>query len=222
MSDKKELYTFEDIKFCNTSEFSRAAQFYKKNGVYTFAPNGSREHKEYWDLEEKRRIEGMSMPGALKLVNGIWQMQDVHITGEHYGFLNYARILRTKDDDGKKQELKKILKDSQLLKNARKVGTKDVDFPSFFDGQYHYFKARQVAKNNGLHMIIGKARRKGFSYIEGWNSADTVNLNRNVTVLLCAYDLKYLTKGNQIMGMAKNYLDFLEQYTDWKIGRAHV
>lgn len=212
-----DLYSFEDIKFCNTAEFSRAAQHFKKHGCYTFAPNGSREYKEFWDEEERRRIEGMSMPGKLVLKNGIWQMQDVHITGEHYGFLNYARILRTKDDDGKK-ELKNIVKDSQMLKNARKVGKKDVDFPSFFDGQYHYFRAREVAKQNGLHMIVGKARRKGFSYIEGWNSSNTINLVPNCTVLLCAYDLKYLTKGNQIMGMAKNYLDFLELNTDWNRG----
>lgn len=213
----QELYSFEDIKFCNTIEFSRAAQHYKKHGCYTYAPDGSREHKEFWDEEERRRIEGMTLPGALKLVNGIWQMQEVHITGEHYGFLNYARIFRTKDDEDKK-ELKNVLKDSVLLKNARKVGKKDIDFPSFFDGQYHYFKARKVAKDNGLNMIVGKARRKGFSYIEGWNTGSAINLKPNVTILLCAFDLKYLTKGNQIMGMTKSYLDFLELNTDWNRG----
>lgn len=224
MSEEKFLYQFEDIKFCNTAEFSRAAQHYKKHGCYTYAPNGSREHKEFWDLEEERRINGMTLPGALKYneVTKIWEMQEVHITGSHYGFLNYARIRRTKDNEGKegKKELKLILKDSQLLKNARKIGKKDVDFPSFFDGQYHYFKAQEFARANGLHMVVGKARRKGFSYIEGWDSADTVNMNPNTTVLLCAFDLKYLTKGNQIMGMAKNYLDWLELETDW--GRGYI
>ncbi|HQY22853.1 MAG TPA: hypothetical protein PK389_03775, partial [Gammaproteobacteria bacterium] len=73
-------------------------------------------------------------------------------------------------------------------------------------------------RNNGLHMIVMKSRRKGFSYMEGWDSADTVNLIPYCTVLLAAHDLKYLTKGNQIFGMAKSYLEFLELHTDWNRG----
>jgi penicillin-binding protein-related factor A (putative recombinase) len=216
--DSNGLYQFEDISFVNTSEFTKAGQYFKKNGVYTKAPSGSREHKEFWDIEEDRRINGMTMPGKLLIDSkGRTSIQDIHITGEHYGFLNYARILRTVDPvDG--NQLKHIVKDSSLLKNARKVGKKDMDFPAFFDGQYHYFKAKEVARDNGLHMVVAKARRKGFSYMEGWDSADTVNLIPFCTVLLIAQDLKYLTKGDQIFGMAKSYLEFLETDTDWSRG----
>src|ERR1700749_4924956 len=147
--NERGYYEFEDIAFVNTSQFTEAARFFKKHGVYTKAQKGTREYNEFWDQEEERRINGMSAPG--KLVNG--KLQTVHITGEHYGFLNYARIWRTEDNEDKK-ELKNLVKDSPLLKNARKVGKKDLDFPAFFDGQYHYFKAKEVARNNGKHMIV--------------------------------------------------------------------
>lgn len=216
--DDKGLYHFEDISFVNTSGFNEAARYFKKHGCYTKAPVGSRDYNEYWDIEEDRRKNGMTLPGKLtRDEKGNQIIQQVHITGEHYGFLNYARILRTKDEEDKKP-LSYIVKDSNLLKNAKKVGKKDMDFPAFFDGQYHYFHAKEIARNNGLHMVVGKARRKGFSYIEGWDCADTVNLVPYITVVVAAYDLKYITKGNQIFGMAKNYLSFLEQNTDWNRG----
>lgn len=211
------LYEFEDIAFVNTNEFSRAAQHFKKYGVYTKAPEGTKDYNDFWDIEEDRRTNGMTLPGKLITDKyGKQTIQQVHITGEHYGFLNYARIYRTKDDDA--TELKKLVKDSNILKNAKKVGKKAFDFPSFFDGQYHYFKIKEIARQNGLHLVLNKARRKGYSYMEGWDSADTVNLNPGSTVLLAAFDLKYLTKGNQIFGMAKSYLEHLELHTDFARG----
>jgi hypothetical protein len=216
--DDNGLYQFEDISFVNTSEFTKAAQTFKKHGFYIDPRiEGTREYNEFWDIEEDRRKNGMTLPGKLTIDSkGRSKIQEVHITGEHYGFLNYARIFRTKDEES--TELKHIVKNSPLLKNARKVGKKDMDFPAFFDGQYHYFKAKEVARNNGLHVLVMKSRRKGFSYMEGWDAADTINLDPYCTVLLVAHDLKYLTKGNQIFGMAKSYLEFLELSTDWSRG----
>lgn len=213
------LYEIEEIAFCNTTEFMATGKFFKKNGVYTKAPKGSREHKEFWDLEEDRRKNGMTLPGKLYYEDGIPKIQQVHITGEHYGFLNYARIKRVKDED--LLALKQfVTNDSTLLKHSKKVGHKDYDFPSFIDGQYHWFKAKEFAQSIGLNIIMCKARRKGFSYMEGWDSADTINMIPFSTVLIGAYDFKYITLGNQMMGMAKTYLDFLELHTDF--GRGYL
>ena len=210
------LYVIEDIAFCNTVDFTKTGQYFKKHGVYTKAPEGSREHKQFWDIEEDRLKNGMTLPGKLKYVNGVPQMQEVYITGEYYGFLNYARILRTTDES--KKELKNIVKDSTLLQHSKKVGKKDLDFPAFLDGQYHWFTAKEIARNLGLHVICAKSRRKGYSYMEGWDAAHTVNMNKNITVLIGAYDYKYITLGDQIIPMAKRYLDFLELHTDFARG----
>ncbi len=209
------LYEIEDIAFCNTSEFTATGRYFKKNGIYTKAPKHSREYKEFWDIEEERRTNGMSLPGKLIYEGNVPKMQEVKITGEHYGFLNYARIKRVKDED--LVALKQfVTRDSHLLKKA--TATKDYDFPAFIDGQYNWFKAKEFAKSVGLHLVMCKARRKGFSYMEGWDCADTINMIPYCTVLVGAYDYKYITLGNQIMGMAKKYLDFLEINTDFKRG----
>lgn len=211
-------YEIEDIAFCNTQEFTATGRFFKKNGIYTKAPKNSREYKEFWDIEEDRRRHGMVLPGKLTYnAKGEVSMQEVRITGEHYGFLNFARIKRVKEED--LVALRQfVTKDSHLLKHSKKVGKKDYDFPAFIDGQYHWFKAKEFAQSIGLHIVMCKARRKGFSYMEGWDSADTVNMTPYSTVLIGAYDYKYITLGNQMMGMAKRYLDFLELNTDFGRG----
>lgn len=215
--NEKGHYVLEDIAFCNTNLLNEAARHFKKHGVYTKAPKGSREYNQFWDIEEDRRLNGMTIPGKLYTgSDGIERLQEVHVTGEHYGFLNYGRIKRTKDQD--LADLKNVVKDSHLLKNARKVGSKDIDFPSFLDGQYQWMKAKAVARENGWNVVMTKSRRKGYSYMEGWDSADTVSMNPYCTVIVGAFDYKYITLGNQIMPMAKRYLDFLELNTDFRRG----
>jgi hypothetical protein len=210
-------YEAEDIAFYNIAEVTESGRYFKKNGIYTKAPEGSREFKEFWDREEDRRRNGMTIPGKLIYKNGIPEMQKIHITGEHYGFLNYAPIKRVKEED--LVAIRQFIsKDTHLSNNARKVGKKDFDFPSFIDGQFHWFTAKKFAREIGFHVAMCKARRKGFSYMEGWDGADTVNMNPRSTVLIGAFDFKYITLGNQMMGMAKRYLDFLELHTDFGRG----
>jgi hypothetical protein len=205
------LYVFEDVAFVNTSLFTEAADHYRKFGKYTKAPKGSREHKEFWDIEEDRRRNGMSAPGKLYYENGVPKMQKVNITGVHYGFLNYGRILLTEESDEK--EIKHLT--GNKLKNERKVGKKKMDFPRFIDGQYHYLQYKKFASEVGKNTCGAKARRKGFSYLEGFECADTINLNPYVTVLVAAYDYKYILLGNQILPMAKRCLDWFELETDF-------
>lgn len=213
MINERGLYVIEDIAFVNTSLFTEAARHYKKHGCYTFAPEGSREHTEFWNIEEDRRINGMKVPG--KLVNGI--LQEVHITGKHYGFLNFGRIFMTKDtDDVDEKEL--FFQTGNKPKHTRKVGKKSIDFPRFIDGQYHWWKSKDYAVKNGLHRVAAKARRKGFSYMEGFDCADEINMNPDVTVIAAAFNMDYINKGNQILPMAKRYLDWFELQTDFNRG----
>lgn len=203
------LYTFDDIAFVNTSLLTEAASHFKKHNCYTKAPKGTREYNEFWDIEEDRLKNGVVVPGKLiRDINGALTIQKVHVTGLHYGFLNYARIMRKEDPTDA------IAK--ELL--GQKTIRKKLDFPRFLDGQYHYFKAKELAERIGKNMIVAKARRKGFSYMEGYDSAHTVNMNPNTNVLVGAYDYKYITLGDQMMGMAKKYLDFIELNTDFKRG----
>src|SRR5690606_22750065 len=81
-----------------------SGDYYIKNGVYTNAHPiyDKEEYKAFWDEEERRRKDGLILPGKLLYENGIYKLQDVHITGEHYGYLNYGEIKRSKEFESKK------------------------------------------------------------------------------------------------------------------------
>ena len=184
----------------NTHEFSRAGKHFLEHGFYCGDPQGSAAYFEYWAEELRRCAEGYSVG-------------DVSITGHHYFYLNYVQIKLT--DKGNK---------------------KIVSFPNFWDGDYEYFWLQEIARNgidpvdyerlnlstfvdkahmNGSrHLIVGKARRKGFSYKNAALVTNTFNTERNSYTLLCAFDKKYLyPKG--IMAMVTDNMNFLNEHTGW-------
>lgn len=191
------LYTPLDISFVNTHEFSRAAQYFKKHGRYTHLhPKYDKyEYREFWMEERRRRIEGYTVGG-------------VTITGEHYTFLNYSPILRTVDPD----DISEVIKDPN---NFRGIIEKSFTFPDFWDGHYKWFKLKAFARRKGKHVLGGKSRRKGFSYVGGCSAGNIVDLYPRKTVLLGASDTKFLTKGDGLMTMARTFLNHLAIHTPW-------
>lgn len=190
------LYVIEPRILVNTREFTRTAQDFKKNkGFYTkLHPKwDKREYKEWWTEERRRRRYGYSVGG-------------VKITGNHYNFLNFTQILKGKDDNPE-------------IKSNSKRSKKERDFPDFWDGHYYMSHAQEESDKLGLHFLGGKSRRKGFSYWGASCAANETELNRDMTIILGAYDTKYLTKGDGIMTMARNNLDFYNQHTAFKHGR---
>jgi hypothetical protein len=149
----------------NTVYLSEAANDYKKNkGIYTKAPEGTREFKEYWKEHNRRCIEGYSVG-------------DIKITGRNYFYLNFFPMW--------------VIPESSL-KNRNKVSAqvdKVQDFPRFMEVQYNWWWAKQIALkgisvedyNNlglqfakvkpehlvgGKHIACAKTRGCGFSYME--------------------------------------------------------
>tara|TARA_R100001440_G_scaffold4187_1_gene9706 strand:+ start:1178 stop:3187 length:2010 start_codon:yes stop_codon:yes gene_type:complete len=184
----------------NTIAFSSAARHFLEHGFYCGDPEGSAAYYEYWSQELRRCIDG-------------YTVGDTTITGHHYFYLNYVQIKLTD-------------------KSNRKI----VSFPNFWDGDYEYFWLQDIARNGikpvdykklnlstvvdqahmngGRHMIVGKARRKGFSYKNAALVTNTFNTERNSYTLLCAFDKKYLyPKG--IMAMVTDNMNFLNEHTGW-------
>lgn len=76
-------------------------------------------------------------------------------------------------------------------------------------------------RDGGHHVIVGKARRKGYSFKNGAICANIYNTIRNSLVIIGASDKKFLyPKGT--MGMASDYLSFLNKHTAWGKGREYV
>lgn len=75
--------------------------------------------------------------------------------------------------------------------------------------------------DGGHHMIVGKSRRKGYSYKNGDICKNIYNTTRNSLTVIGAFDKKYLyPKGT--MGMASAYLSFLNKHTAFSKGREYV
>lgn len=217
------IYSTEDIAFVNTSEFTKSGQHYTKHGVYTTAHPvfNKKEYTAFWDLEEKRRKEGLTLPGKLILENNEWKIQQVHITGEHYGYLNYGEIKRSKEFEKKKGVIFSPHGEKITTETLGRGGTKKERLlPAFWDGDYYFFKAVELCRFINRHLVVGKARRKGYSYKNGFLVANMADLYPNSTSVTGAYDGDSLFEDgtmNKVMG----YLDFINKHTDWKKRRLH-
>ena len=134
------------------------------------------------------------------------EVVDLHITGDHYNYLNYSRIMRTPT----KKELK-ILHDKGDFKTKHIEG-----FSRFWDGDYWNYKTDLFIANNNFHLTKGKARGKGYSYKRGGSGSNTLNLTPQSIIVLAADLIDYLTDTRATSDMLKRNLDWYENNTHWK------
>ena len=168
----------------NTEPFREVGNQFITTGRYTDALPGTLEFDRFWDQEFTRCMEGYEVSGA-------------RITGKHYFYLNYCLINKvnlTDDNRGKRKVSKGFL------------------LPDFWDGDYEYFWFLDIAENGidptilpklhlnnkvlwtegGKSMIVGKARRRGFSYKNAATIAWEYTFIKKSLTLVAAYNKKYL------------------------------
>lgn len=218
----------------NTEVFREEARKFQKYGTYCLDPWGSPDWYSYWQEQRNRIINGYTSGG-------------VKITGDHYFYLNFCPILKVEDT---------------TLKKSSKI----TDFPDFWDGDYNYFWAREIAfngivdglgvqtefvetcrfhaktmpeaeahkealkklfaglqlevkievdyLNGGYNLIVGKSRRKGYSYKNAAIAVKNYLCYPKALTIFAAYEKKFLyPKG--IYTMANNYLNFINANTAW-------
>ena len=189
-------------KFVNTELFNEAVRTYQATGKYTQFKVDSIPHRQFRRRECDRRRNGFSAP--------CWQnpdgsIEDVWITGGHYNFLNYTRMERTDES-------------SVIVTEHGATAKKIYSFPSFIDSQFWTWQVIEFCKRNGLHLIIDKTRRGGFSYIMAADSSNEINLSKHKVVIHVAADNKYLIKQGGLSDFAVNNLKFFEEKTPFKRG----
>lgn len=118
---KSNLIRDENGKWLDTSVFRKEALKFMEYGYYTEAPIGTPDWLEYWTEQLRRCKEGYEVDGH-------------KITGHYYGYLNFGQILKTS-----------ISEDDE-----NSVAKKEISFPDFWDGDYDYFWALEIARN-GLY-----------------------------------------------------------------------
>lgn len=207
--------------FVNTHLLRKAAIHFEKFGTYTDDIVDTPSHRRFRIQEETRRMQGFIAKckllhcdvdryniyirdGQTDKANEL--VKPLRITGEHYNYINYGLI-------------SKLDETSITITSSGKVtGVKSDGVPLFFGSQYWWFKSKDFARKNGYHIICGKARRAGFSYMEAIGSANSINLNPSSTVIHAASDFKYLTKGRSISRMSLMQLTYYELNTPFKRG----
>ena len=123
----------------------------------------------------------------------------ITITGFHYFYLNYCPIDRAVDE---------VLPDGTV--QAKRERT----FPAFYDGDYKYFNEINRARREDKHMIVLKARRKGYSYKAGSMLARNYFFVKNSKNFVFAAQKEYLI-GDGLLSKAWEFLSFIDDNTAW-------
>ena len=170
----------------NTNRVREAALRFLETGAYTSAIPGTRDYFEFWDKEKKRCLYGHTV-------------DELTVTGFHYFYLNYCPIDRAIDE---------ILPDGTIQTRRERT------FPAFYDGDYFYFHEIDKARADNKHMIVLKARRKGYSYKAGSMLARNYFFIRNSKNFVFAGQKEYLI-GDGLLSKAWEFLSFVDDHTAW-------
>lgn len=115
--------------FVNTENFREAAIHFDKYGRYADGDYQSWEWEDYWKQEHDR-------------VNNGYEVGGVKITGKHYLYLNYGRIMLNEVKD----------QNTDGYSKGRKQKADRIEFfPSFWDEDYALFWTWEIAEN-GISM----------------------------------------------------------------------
>ena len=177
------------IKF--SDKFRGPAIFFKEHGCYTLAPRGTTDYVQYWDQEAERCINGYIAPDG------------DFITGYHYFYLNYSPIIKRTDT-----------KYTDKFGNIRTRRERILDFPDFWDGDYYFFQAVEEAEQQGKHLAVLKARKKGFSFKGSSMLVRNYALIKESKSFAIASEQKFLI-GDGLLTKAWEIMDFIDKNTEW-------
>ena len=178
-------------KILNTDKFRQAALFFKERGCYTLAPRGTTDYIRYWDEETNRCL------------NGYVAEDGDAITGYHYFYLNYSPIMELK-------EVEYIDK----YGNTRKRRERKFDFPRFWDYDWYYFNAIDLAEEEGKHLTVLKSRQRGYSFKGASMLVRNYELIPGSKSFAVASEQKFLI-GDGLLTKAWQIMDFVDKHTAW-------
>lgn len=219
----------KDGIWVNSNMFIEDAIHFRKYGYYCSDPWGSSAWFEYWKEQRRRIIHGFEAGGA-------------KITGDHYFYLNFCPINKSEDTSGKRT--RKVLDfpdfwdgdyDYFWSRNIAKNGILDSlqlsfeeiqrinllqeddkikELVRYYDTLGLYSRIKPHALEGGHNLIVGKSRRKGYSFKNAAVGVKNYFTIPNGLTIYSAYEKKYLyPKG--IFTMAYNYINFINDNTAW-------
>ena len=179
-------------KIKNSDKFRSPALTFLTTGAYCSYPRGTSEYYSFWETEMDRCI------------NGYTAEDGDFITGYHYFYLNYCPIVR--------QSYEQVVNRRTGVTEWKSVSKRT--FPDFYDYDYFYFQAIEEAQEEGKHLCVAKARRKGYSYKGAAMLCRNFFLIPNSKSYVYASNKQYLTDDG-ILTKAWDYMDFIDEFTAW-------
>lgn len=233
----------------NSSVFKEEAATFLKRGYYTPDPWGSPAWYEYWEEQRRRCIEGYSVGGAkitgdhyfylnflqIKLTldptktkskkittfpdfwdgdyNYFW-VRHIAKEGIFQGLLSPEEFVKT-ESLTEREKLKKAEELYAGLQLNVKIPSHDL-----LKGE----GGKEIIKHNllgGFNLIVGKSRRKGYSYKAAAIAACNYFTKPDSYTMFGAYEKKYLyPKG--IFTMARANLSFINEHTAWAMPSDYI
>jgi hypothetical protein len=217
----------ENGKWLNPDAFREPALAFKEKGYYCPDPWGSPAWADYWHEQRRRCIKGYSVEG-------------IRIPGEFYFYLNFCPIQKVEDphskitkkvntfgdfwdgdfiyfwcrsiarygiieslDEEVKEQILKLPEEEQKLR-AREE----------FDNLNLGVEIEDEYLHGNQNFIVGKSRRKGYSYKAASIAACNYYTKPNSLTIFGAYEKKFLYPRG-IFTMANNYINFINEHTGW-------
>lgn len=182
----------------NSNKFRQAAIHFQKYGYYISSPKGTTSYKQYWDEETRRCL------------NGYIAEDGEYITGYNYFYLNYCPILR-------QIEVKRELNDGNIRISLDRVR----EFALFFDSDYEYFNHIEEAERLGKHVVVLKARGKGYSFKGASMLCRNFYLVPESKSYAIAAEKEFLTKDG-LLSKAWDLMSWIDQNTAWTKKRQKI
>lgn len=181
----------QDFSKQDVAEFTATAQHFNEHKTYTREPVKSKKWYDFWREERRRCIEGYNIGRD-------------YITGYHYFYLNFSRILKSK-----------VVKENEEGQNqAERIEA----FPDFWDGDYDFFHYLDEAEKSGQHAMLLGSRGKGKSLKTGSMLVRNYEHFRNSKNYAYAYSEEFLTNDG-IISKAWYMMDFISNNTPWAKSR---
>lgn len=174
----------------NSDKFRKPALFFKRNECYTFAPPGTSEYIKYWTQERDY------------CMNGYTAEDGDRIPGYLYFYLNYYPIDLVTEKEVEIGGVKQI------------KPFKERDFPRFYDYDRFFFESVEYAEHVGKHMVVLKARRKGYSFKVSSMLTRNYYFYRDSKGYALAAEAEFLVRDG-ILSKAWDSMDFIDSYTAW-------
>lgn len=218
-----------DGLWINTQTFREPALHFIKKGYYIADPWESPAWFDYWIEQRRRCIEGYSVGGA-------------KITGDHYFYLNFCPIQKVEDPNSPISKkinsfpdfwdgdynyfwVREIAKqgvfeacgpDEEERQAFVKLDSlaQALELKRLFESLHLEVKIEVDYLKGGYNLIVGKSRRKGYSYKSASIAAKNFFTKPKSLTIFNAYEKKFLyPKG--LFSMAVDYINFINMNTGW-------